>query len=68
MADLAFEATEPTKSGITLTDILDKDPDEVALEAAIDSRPEDDAEDARVAKEGYCVECEGYYYLNHLLS
>jgi len=52
---------EPTTNGITLAQILSKDgPQDAIDEQPMDDSPEAPEEEiAPVAKEGFCVECEG---------
>jgi hypothetical protein len=58
----AEKTNESTTNGITLAQILSKDEEpigEEGLAEGIADRPEENDGATQVAKEGFCVECEG---------
>jgi cytochrome c-type biogenesis protein CcmH/NrfF len=58
----AEKTNESTPNGITLAQILSKDGEpieEEGLAEEIGDGPEENEEATQVAKEGFCVECEG---------
>jgi hypothetical protein len=58
----AEKTNEPTTNGITLAQILSKDGEPIEEEVLAEEMgdgPEENEETPQVAKEGFCVECEG---------